>query len=134
MITADEGVRGGKKVPLKANVDKALMQCPNVTNVVVVKRTQGHIAWHEGRDLWYHDLKKSAEKSVHRSNESRRSIFILYTSGSTGKPECFIQQVDIFWGHIFHLSICLGTKIQINTGVLPMLVGSQGIPIFFMGS
>ena len=56
VITADEGVRGGKKVPLKANVDKALMQCPNVTNVVVVQRTQGHIAWHEGRAVSYTHL------------------------------------------------------------------------------
>ena len=75
VITADEGVRGGKKVPLKANVDKALMQCPNVTNVVVVQRSQGHIAWHEGRDLWYHDLKKSAEKECPpEPNEGRRSL------------------------------------------------------------
>lgn len=88
VITADEGVRGGKKVPLKANVDKALMQCPNVTNVVVVQRTQGHIAWHEGRDLWYHDLKKSAEKECPPElMKAEDPLFILYTSGSTGKPK-----------------------------------------------
>ena len=88
VITADEGVRGGKKVPLKANVDKALMQCPNVTNVVVVQRTQGHIAWHEGRDLWYHDLKKSAEKECPPEQmKAEDPLFILYTSGSTGKPK-----------------------------------------------
>ena len=88
VITADEGVRGGKKVPLKANVDTALMQCPNVTNVVVVQRTQGHIAWHEGRDLWYHDLKKSAEKECPpEPMKAEDPLFILYTSGSTGKPK-----------------------------------------------
>ncbi len=88
VITADEGVRGGKKVPLKANVDKALMQCPNVTNVVVVQRSQGHIAWHEGRDLWYHDLKKSAEKGCPpEPMKAEDPLFILYTSGSTGKPK-----------------------------------------------
>ena len=88
VITADEGVRGGKKVSLKANVDKALMQCPDVTNVVVVQRTQGHIAWHKGRDLWYHDLKKSAEKDCPPElMKAEDPLFILYTSGSTGKPK-----------------------------------------------
>ena len=55
VITADEGVRGGKKVPLKANTDKALEECPNVSTVLVVRRTGGDINWHDSRDCWYHE-------------------------------------------------------------------------------
>ena len=88
VITADEGVRGGKYIPLKANVDKALQSCPNVCTVVVVERTQGEIAWVEGRDLWYHQaLKDASGDCPAEPMDAEDPLFILYTSGSTGKPK-----------------------------------------------
>ncbi|MBT5157104.1 MAG: acetate--CoA ligase [Rhodobiaceae bacterium] len=88
VITADEGVRGGKKIPLKANTDAALEQCPEVSTVVVVARTQAHVAMQEPRDIWYHEAK--AEVSPDCPPEEMNAedpLFILYTSGSTGKPK-----------------------------------------------
>ncbi|WP_373389107.1 acetate--CoA ligase [Pseudomonas alcaligenes] len=88
VITADEGVRGGKYIPLKANVDQALQSCPNVSTVVVVERTQGEIAWVEGRDLWYHQaLKEASGDCPAEPMDAEDPLFILYTSGSTGKPK-----------------------------------------------
>ncbi|AOE87454.1 acetate--CoA ligase [Pseudomonas sp. TCU-HL1] len=88
VITADEGVRGGKYVPLKQNVDKALKDCPNVSSVVVVQRTQGTIDWAEGRDLWYHEaLHDASEDCPPEWMDAEDPLFILYTSGSTGKPK-----------------------------------------------
>ncbi|MEE8482667.1 MAG: acetate--CoA ligase, partial [Acidiferrobacterales bacterium] len=88
IITADEGVRGGKKVPLKANTDKALESCPNVHTVLTVKHTGGDIGWDDKRDVWYHDV--MAEASVDcppEQMDAEDPLFILYTSGSTGKPK-----------------------------------------------
>ncbi|MDH1338297.1 acetate--CoA ligase [Ectopseudomonas oleovorans] len=88
VITADEGVRGGKYIPLKANVDKALQSCPDVSTVVVVERTQGDVAWVEGRDLWYHQaLKDVSAVCPAEPMDAEDPLFILYTSGSTGKPK-----------------------------------------------
>ncbi|TWC40270.1 acetyl-coenzyme A synthetase [Pseudomonas sp. SJZ079] len=88
VITADEGVRGGKYVPLKASVDKALQSCPNVSTVVVVERTQGEIDWVEGRDLWYHEALHDADDDCPAEPmDAEDPLFILYTSGSTGKPK-----------------------------------------------
>ncbi|SIS06299.1 acetyl-coenzyme A synthetase [Aquipseudomonas alcaligenes] len=88
VITADEGVRGGKYVPLKNNVDKALQSCPKVSTVVVVERTQGEIAWVEGRDLWYHQaLEDASGDCPAEPMDAEDPLFILYTSGSTGKPK-----------------------------------------------
>lgn len=88
VITADEGVRGGKVVPLKNNVDKALQQCPNVKHVIVVKRTGGNITWQNGRDLWYADIsQKQAKTCQPEIMDAEDPLFILYTSGSTGKPK-----------------------------------------------
>ncbi len=88
LVTADEGVRGGKTVPLKANADKALKDCPNCGRVIVVKRTGGKIDWQEGRDLWWHDLIKDASADCDtESMDAEDPLFILYTSGSTGKPK-----------------------------------------------
>lgn len=88
IITADEGVRGGKKIPLKANTDKALKNCPNVHSCIVVERTSSAIDWHESRDVNY----QQAIDSVPANCEpeimgSEDPLFILYTSGSTGKPK-----------------------------------------------
>ncbi len=88
VITADEGVRGGKFIPLKANTDEALQQCPNVHTVLVVRRSGNKVAWQEGRDIWYHDAIKEVESSCEAEEMgSEDTLFILYTSGSTGKPK-----------------------------------------------
>ncbi|MHB9800411.1 acetate--CoA ligase [Pseudomonas sp. MT3] len=88
VITADEGVRGGKYIPLKQNVEKALKDCPNVSSVVVVERTQGEIPWVEGRDIWYHEaLRDASEDCAPEPMDAEDPLFILYTSGSTGKPK-----------------------------------------------
>lgn len=88
VITADEGVRGGKKIPLKANTDEALKACSNVHTVIVFKRTGGDIGWTGGRDVWWHDIvgRQSAECAPEPMN-AEDPLFILYTSGSTGKPK-----------------------------------------------
>ena len=88
VITADEGVRGGRKVPLKANADEAIKKCPTVKHCIVLKRTGGTIGWTEGRDLWWHDLlAKQAPTCKAEPMGAEDPLFILYTSGSTGKPK-----------------------------------------------
>jgi len=88
VITADEGVRGGRFIPLKRNVDKALESCPNVSTVLVVERTQGDVDWVEGRDLWYHEaMHEMSDDCPPEPMDAEDPLFILYTSGSTGKPK-----------------------------------------------
>ncbi|WP_428603787.1 acetate--CoA ligase [Sedimenticola sp.] len=88
LITSDESVRGGKNVPLKANADIALEDCPNVHTCVVVKRTGGNVAWTEGRDIYYHDAMANASAECEPEQmDAEDPLFILYTSGSTGKPK-----------------------------------------------
>ncbi len=88
VITADEGVRGGRTIPLKANTDTALAACPNVHTAVVVKRTGGDIAWHGERDVWYHEAAAQATDDCPAEEmDAEDPLFILYTSGSTGKPK-----------------------------------------------
>lgn len=88
VITADEGLRGGKRVPLKKNTDLALAQCPNVHTCIVVKRTGGDIAWHDSRDFWYEELvARQPNDATPEVMDSEDPLFILYTSGSTGKPK-----------------------------------------------
>ncbi|MGB1357400.1 MAG: acetate--CoA ligase, partial [Candidatus Puniceispirillaceae bacterium] len=88
VITADEGVRGGKSVPLKQNTDKALQNCPDCTKSIVVRRTGGAVDWVEGRDVWYHEAMATASADCEAEEiNAEDPMFILYTSGSTGKPK-----------------------------------------------
>ncbi len=88
VITADEGLRGGKAVPLKANADAALEKCPDVTSVIVVRRTGGAVAMQAGRDLWYHEVAATVSGDCPAEEMGAEDpLFILYTSGSTGKPK-----------------------------------------------
>ena len=88
IITADEGCRGGKKVPLKVNVDKALADSPGVEKVLVVRNTGGDIAMEDGRDVWLHEAAAGVEAVCEpEPMNAEDPLFILYTSGSTGKPK-----------------------------------------------
>jgi acetyl-CoA synthetase len=88
VITADEGVRGGRTIPLKANTDKALESCPDCATCFVVQRTGVEVAWQEGRDIWYHDAVAAASADCPPEEMNAEDpMFILYTSGSTGKPK-----------------------------------------------
>ena len=103
VITADEGLRGGKPVPLKANTDEALEICPNVHTVIVVERTGGAIGWKEGRDIWYHEITASASDECEPEwMDSEDPLFILYTSGSTGKPKGVLHTTG---GYLLHASM-----------------------------
>ncbi len=88
VITADEGTRGGRAVPLKTNTDEALKSCPNVHTVIVVKRTGGEVPIQDKRDVWYHELMEEASADCPPEEmDAEDPLFILYTSGSTGKPK-----------------------------------------------
>ncbi len=88
VITADEGLRGGRKVPLKSNADQALEDCPHVGAVLVVRRTGADVAMKEGRDHWWHDVRESVSAACPPATmHAEDPLFILYTSGSTGKPK-----------------------------------------------
>ncbi len=88
VITADEGIRGERPIPLKSNTDQALLKCPNVRTVLVVKRTGSDVGWQEGRDVWYEDATSAASAECDPTPMgSEDPLFILYTSGSTGKPK-----------------------------------------------
>ncbi|MDA8171674.1 MAG: acetate--CoA ligase [Nitrospiraceae bacterium] len=90
VVTADEGVRGGRRVPLKTNVDSALKECPGVEGVIVVRRTGGSVDIQEGRDFWWHEEVKARDIANYCEPEEMDAedpLFILYTSGSTGKPK-----------------------------------------------
>ena len=103
VITADEGIRGGKIVPLKANVDEALKGCPTVSHVIVVKRTGNKIAWNNHRDLWYHELaEKASDECMAVEMLAEDPMFILYTSGSTGKPKGVLHTTG---GYLLHVSL-----------------------------
>ncbi|MBE0483222.1 MAG: acetate--CoA ligase [Bacterioplanes sp.] len=107
VITADEGLRGGKRVPLKANVDEALTH-PSIRSlekVIVVKRTGGDVAWHSARDVWYEDLVALASANCPAEEMNAEDpLFTLYTSGSTGKPKGVVHTTGgyLVWASITH--------------------------------
>jgi acetyl-CoA synthetase len=105
VITADEGVRGGKKIPLKANVDKALESCPGVETVLVVTRTGGDVAMKNGRDVVYEDAANAVSADcAPEPMGAEDPLFILYTSGSTGKPKGVLHTTAgyLFWASYTH--------------------------------
>jgi acetyl-CoA synthetase len=88
VITADEGIRGGKLIPLKKNTDLAVNQCPNVNTVLVIKRTGNTISWNAQKDMWYHEAAAAVSNNCEPEiMDAEDPLFILYTSGSTGKPK-----------------------------------------------
>jgi acetyl-CoA synthetase len=88
LISADEGIRGGRLVPLKKNADIALAECPNVSTLLVVRRTGSDVDWSDGRDFWYHEaMAVASEECPPEDMDAEDPLFILYTSGSTGKPK-----------------------------------------------
>ncbi|MBI2993214.1 MAG: acetate--CoA ligase [Gammaproteobacteria bacterium] len=88
VITSDESIRGGRRTPLKANVEQALTHCPMVHTVLVVRRSGGDVPWKAGRDHWYHDeMERAAPECPADAMDAEDPLFILYTSGSTGKPK-----------------------------------------------
>ena len=103
LITADQGMRGGRPVPLKKNADKALERCPDVRHVIVYQRTGADVNWEEGRDLWYHEEVASVDASCEPvPMNSEDPLFILYTSGSTGKPKGVVHTTG---GYLVYTSI-----------------------------
>jgi acetyl-CoA synthetase len=103
VITADEGLRGGRPVPLKTNTDSALEHCPNVHTVLVVKHTGGKVAWQSPRDVWYHEITASVPAQCEPEwMDSEDPLFILYTSGSTGKPKGVLHTTG---GYLLHTAM-----------------------------
>ena len=88
VVCADEGYRGGKTIAIKANVDLAAASCPQIKKVIVIKNTGNPVAWHEQRDLWYHQgMSEASSICPAEEMDAEDPLFILYTSGSTGKPK-----------------------------------------------
>jgi acetyl-CoA synthetase len=105
VITADEGLRGGKTVPLKQNVDLALSQCPDVSDVIVIKRTGSKVFMKAGRDLWYDEARaKVSADCPPEAMGAEDPLFILYTSGSTGKPKGVLHTTGgyLVWASYTH--------------------------------
>ena len=103
IITADEGVRGGKKIPLKLNTDKAIKNTPTIKKVIVIQRTGGKIPWNKEKDVWFHEICKNAKDDCPPEEMNAEDpLFILYTSGSTGKPKGVLHTTG---GYMVHSSL-----------------------------
>jgi len=129
VVTADEGVRAGRKVPLKTNTDTALTRCPDVHSVIVYRRTGGAVPWQDGRDYWYHELMGGVSADCPPAElDAEDPLFILYTSGSTGKPKgCTPPAViSCSWRRRTNTSSTITTAT--STGAPPMSAGSRGTP------
>jgi len=114
VITADEGLRGSKKIPLKANTDKAVEQCPNVHTVLTVKRTGGNINWNDKIDVWYHELMAEASADCPPEQmDAEDPLFILYTSGSTGKPKGVLHTTG---GYLLYAAITTKYTFDLHDG------------------
>ncbi len=114
VITADEGVRGNKKIPLKNNTDEAVAQCPNVHTVLTVKRTGGSISWNDKIDVWYHELMADASADCPPEQmDAEDPLFILYTSGSTGKPKGVLHTTG---GYILYAAMTTKYTFDLHDG------------------
>ncbi|WP_068083213.1 acetate--CoA ligase [Novosphingobium rosa] len=105
VITADEGRRGGKRIPLKANVDQALTHCTSVRHVITVRATGGQVAMQKGRDIWYHEAAASVDADCPaEAMNAEDPLFLLYTSGSTGKPKGVVHSSAgyLLWASLTH--------------------------------
>ena len=114
LVTADEGLRGGRPVPLKRNAEAALAGCPNVHTVLTVKRTGADVPWQEGRDVWYHDLVDGQPTRFEPAwVDAEHPLFILYTSGSTGKPKGVQHSTG---GYLLHTAISHKYVFDVHEG------------------
>jgi acetyl-CoA synthetase len=103
VITADEGRRGGKTIPLKANIDEAMRKCPGVRKVLVVRNTGASVAWNSERDVWYHEASKNVStRCPPEAMDAEDPSFILYTSGSTNKPKGVLHTTG---GYLVYVSL-----------------------------
>jgi acetyl-CoA synthetase len=108
VITADEAVRGGKTIPLKANVDSALEKAKDVKAVLVIRRTGADVNWHAGRDVWHHEMAETVSSDCDpEPMNAEDPLFILYTSGSTGKPKGVLHTTGgyMVWAAMTHESV-----------------------------
>ena len=135
VITADGGYRRGKTNPLKATVDKALQDIPEVHTVVVVKRTGQDIDWQQDRDIWWHDVVEIQPES-HQPEffDAEHPLYIMYSSGTTGKPKGILHTTGGYLvGSPTRTGRSLISNLQpISTGPRPISGGLPGIPILCM--
>jgi acetyl-CoA synthetase len=114
IITADEGIRGGKIIPLKKNVDEALQGCPGVKHVIAVRHTRNTVPFTEGRDHWYHELMKHASPECPPEEMGAEDpLFVLYTSGSTGKPKGVLHTTG---GYLLYASLTHKLVFDVQDG------------------
>ena len=136
IITSDEGIRAGKKIPLKKTVDKALLKCPDIKNCLVVKKTGAVINMQKNRDIYYDDLFDNVSENCEpEAMNAEDPLFILYTSGSTGKPKGVMHTSGgyLVYASMTHEYIFNYKSKMISIGVQQILVGLQVIVILFMG-